>query len=182
VLAAALIHAGWNAMLKAGLDPFRLMALIAMCGGAATAPLLLWTGLPPIASWPERRHLASPAFGLYAGPHRGVSDGRFRPASIPWRAAAGAPAHRHRGCVRVPGSDRTLGVAGVILLGGGISLLSFRGHASLSVLSRRSVGFAFATAGFIVAYTVVDGAGGPAAGDTVPYSWSCSCWMGSAWG
>jgi drug/metabolite transporter (DMT)-like permease len=169
VLVAALIHAGWNAMLKAGLDPFRLMALIAMCGGAATAPLLLWTGLPPIASWPYAitSHLLHLGYMLaLTEAYRTGDFGRVYPV-----ARGAAPLLTAIvGAFVFPERIGPWGVSGVILLGGGISLLSFKGHASLSALSRRSVGFALATAGFIAAYTVVDGAGGRVAGDTVPYS------------
>jgi drug/metabolite transporter (DMT)-like permease len=169
VLVAALIHAGWNAVLKAGLDPFRLMALIAMAGAAATAPLLLWTGPPPPAAWPYviASHLLHLGYMLtLTEAYRTGDFGRVYPiarGSAPLLTAV-------VGAFVFPEKIGAWGVAGVILLGVGISLLSLKGHASLSVLSRRSVGFALASAVFIAAYTVVDGAGGRVAGKTLPYS------------
>ena len=52
VLFAALCHAGWNALIKTGLDPLRATTVIALGAVAVALPLLLISGLPDAAAWP----------------------------------------------------------------------------------------------------------------------------------
>lgn len=52
VLAAALLHAGWNAMIKASSDKLLDTALVCLCGSAATLPFLPFAPAPAPASWP----------------------------------------------------------------------------------------------------------------------------------
>ena len=52
VLLAAACHAGWNAVLKLRLDPFRTIALIAIASAVVALPFLPFVGLPPAAAWP----------------------------------------------------------------------------------------------------------------------------------
>src|SRR5215210_4404087 len=52
VLAAAALHAGWNAFLKVKLEPFLAMTLIPGAGGLAGVPLLIAFGFPRLEAWP----------------------------------------------------------------------------------------------------------------------------------
>jgi hypothetical protein len=52
VLFAALCHAGWNALIKTGLDPLRATTLIAIGAVAVALALLPFAGLPNAAVWP----------------------------------------------------------------------------------------------------------------------------------
>src|SRR5918999_2955974 len=52
VLAAAALHAGWNAFLKVKLEPFLAMTLITGAGGLAGVPLLIAFGFPRIEAFP----------------------------------------------------------------------------------------------------------------------------------
>ena len=52
VLLAALLHASWNALLKAGGDPFVRLAMINLVGGLCALPLLPLAAVPATASWP----------------------------------------------------------------------------------------------------------------------------------
>jgi hypothetical protein len=52
VLAAALLHAGWNAIVKLGLDPFLSMVLLVLAAGLLATPLLPVFGLPAWDAWP----------------------------------------------------------------------------------------------------------------------------------
>ena len=52
LLGAALLHAGWNALVKIGLDRFSAILLLALVQGAIALLLLPVFGLPPAASWP----------------------------------------------------------------------------------------------------------------------------------
>ena len=52
VLFAAACHAGWNAVIKRGLDPFATTALIAVGAGVVALPLVPFVGMPAPAAWP----------------------------------------------------------------------------------------------------------------------------------
>ena len=52
VLVGALLHAGWNALVKAGGDKELDVALVHGLGAVVCLPLLAYTGLPPRESWP----------------------------------------------------------------------------------------------------------------------------------
>ena len=51
-LASALLHAGWNAAVKASPRPDAAMAGQMVAGAVMVIPVLAWIGLPPPAAWP----------------------------------------------------------------------------------------------------------------------------------
>jgi multidrug transporter EmrE-like cation transporter len=51
-LFSALLHAGWNAAVKAQPDPREAMAAQMIAAAVLAVPLLGWAGLPAAASWP----------------------------------------------------------------------------------------------------------------------------------
>jgi drug/metabolite transporter (DMT)-like permease len=51
-LVSAMLHAGWNAAVKASPRPHEAMTAQMVLGAVAVLPALLWTGLPHAASWP----------------------------------------------------------------------------------------------------------------------------------
>lgn len=51
-LASALLHAGWNAAVKASRDPTRTMTAQMLLSAVLVLPGLLWSGLPNPAAWP----------------------------------------------------------------------------------------------------------------------------------
>src|SRR5262249_25134023 len=50
-LLSALLHAGWHAAVKASARPAEAMAAQMLMSAVLVVPGLLWTGLPPQASW-----------------------------------------------------------------------------------------------------------------------------------
>lgn len=50
-LLSALLHAGWNAAVKASARPAEAMAAQMLMSAAISLPLLFWTGLPEPAAW-----------------------------------------------------------------------------------------------------------------------------------
>ncbi|MDP1961161.1 MAG: EamA family transporter [Reyranella sp.] len=50
-LLSALLHAGWNAAVKANRDPARAMTAQMLLGAILVVPALLWSGLPAPAAW-----------------------------------------------------------------------------------------------------------------------------------
>jgi len=51
VLLAALCHAGWNVLIKIGLDPLATTTLISIASGILALPLLAFAGVPNHTSW-----------------------------------------------------------------------------------------------------------------------------------
>jgi drug/metabolite transporter (DMT)-like permease len=52
VLAAAVLHAAWNALVKQGGDPFLRLAVVILTGSLVCFPLLPLVEPPPPAAWP----------------------------------------------------------------------------------------------------------------------------------
>ncbi|MCS6879192.1 MAG: EamA family transporter [Geminicoccaceae bacterium] len=52
VLAAAALHAGWNALVKQGGDPFLRLAVVVLTGSILCLPLLPWIPPPAARAWP----------------------------------------------------------------------------------------------------------------------------------
>ena len=50
-LLSALLHAGWNAAVKANRDPAQAMTAQMLLGAILVVPALLWSGLPAPAAW-----------------------------------------------------------------------------------------------------------------------------------
>lgn len=51
-LLSAMLHAGWNAAVKASRDPARAMTAQMLMSAVIVLPGLLWSGLPDRAAWP----------------------------------------------------------------------------------------------------------------------------------
>lgn len=171
VLFAALCHAGWNALIKTGLDPLRATTLIAL--GAVTVALVLlpFAGLPSTAAWPWL--VASMAIHVFyfAGlieAYRAGDLGQVYPI-----ARGAAPLMTATAATIFVGEHLfALGWAGIAALATGVLLLSARGGSGLAHLDRRAVGFALFTAVTICAYSVVDGVGARASGNAPGYTLS----------
>jgi drug/metabolite transporter (DMT)-like permease len=158
VLFAALCHAGWNALIKTGLDPLATTTLITLGSAVVASPMLPFVGVPDMAAWPWL--IASIVIHLFyfAGlieSYRAGDLGQVYPI------ARGAAPLLTATLAAFAVGER-LGVlawAGIALLASGVLLLSLRGGRDLARFDRRAVGFALFTALTICAYSVVDGIG-----------------------
>ncbi len=168
VLLSALLHAGWNALVRASPDKF-LASLHVVCGAAALALLLLPVQpLPAPASWPWL--LASGLihvvyFTLVARAYQGTDLGLAYPlmrGTAPVLTALAAALLLGE----APAPGAWLGIAlicaGVLALAGR-AWRSGSGHPA-AVLA------ALANAGVIALYTLVDGQGVRLAGHALSYT------------
>ncbi len=177
VLFAALCHAGWNALIKVGLDPLSATTLIAIGSAVVAIPLIPFVGLPAAAAWPWL--IASALIHLFYFAAL-IEAYRLGDLGQVYPIARGAAPLMTAGATTVfvgeiltPG-----GWIGIAVLAAGVVLLSARGGRDLVHVDRRAVGFALLTALTICAYSVVDGIGARLAGD--PNSYSLALFVGNA--
>jgi drug/metabolite transporter (DMT)-like permease len=171
VLFAALCHAGWNALVKVGLDPLSTTTLIAIGSGLVALPFIPFAGLPASAAWPW---LAASAvihlfyFAALIESYRTGDLGQVYPI-----ARGSAPLMTATATTFIVGERLSpTGWSGIVVLVAGVFLLSARGGRDLVRFDRRAVGFALLTALTICAYSVVDGIGARLAGNPNAYSLS----------
>ena len=177
VLFAAACHAGWNALIKVGLDPLSTTTLISIGAAAVALPFIPYFGMPAAAAW--QWLIASVVIHLFyfaslIESYRTGDLGQVYPI-----ARGSAPLMTASVTTLYIGEQLSLvGWAGILALVAGVFLLSARGGRELAKLDRRSIGFALFTALTICAYSVVDGIGGRLAGN--PHAYSLSLFVGMA--
>lgn len=169
VLFAALCHAGWNALIKVGLDPLSTTTLISIGSGLVALLFLPLVGVPASPAWPWL--IASVIIHLFyfaalIEAYRTGDLGQVYPI-----ARGSAPLMTATATTFLVGEKLSLiGWGGIVTLVAGVFLLSARGGRDLAKIDRRAVGFALLTALTICAYSVVDGIGARLAGNPNAYS------------
>ncbi|MFE1599638.1 EamA family transporter [Methylobacterium sp. ID0610] len=168
VLAAAFMHAAWNALVKLRLEPILTMALITASAGVIALPALALTGLPPVAAWPWLLGSILLHLGYYIAltdAYRHADMGQVYPiarGSAPLLTTIVTVA-----VLREPVAPQA--IAGIGILCGGIALMAFsRGRAGGP--QPRALASAAVTAALISGYTLVDGIGARVAGSAHAYS------------
>jgi drug/metabolite transporter (DMT)-like permease len=167
VLFAALIHALWNALIKAQPDKFSASALVAIGAGVIAIPIMLYLPPPPAAAWP---FIAASSiihvgyFALVAFAYRAADLGVAYPLT-----RGSAPPLTALLAFLIVGETLTINQwLSVLVIAAGIIALSadalLRGG-----LTGATALAAFANAGVIVVYTLVDGLGARAAGSGLVY-------------
>jgi drug/metabolite transporter (DMT)-like permease len=178
VLAAALMHAAWNALVKVGGDRFVAMTLMSGTAGIAAAIVLPFVPWPAAPAWPWLLLSVAlhTAYSLVLIESYRTGDlAQVYPiarGSAPLLVAAAT-------VLFLPAEEVSVGgYAGIVVLGLGVVLMSIKGGRRAIPLDMRGVGFALATAVTIAAYTVVDGVGARAAGSPHGYV----LWLFVLWG
>jgi drug/metabolite transporter (DMT)-like permease len=177
VLFAALCHAGWNALIKVGLDPLSSTTLISIGAGIVGLAALPFVGIPSTDSWPWL--FASVVIHLFyfaalIESYRTGDLGQVYPiarGSAPLMTAVVAT-------LLIGERLSTVGWIGILALVSGVFLLSLRGGRELARLDMRAVGFALMTAVTICTYSIVDGIG--ARLSTNPNAYSAWLFVGIA--
>jgi drug/metabolite transporter (DMT)-like permease len=172
VLAAAAMHAGWNAFLKLRLEPLLAMTLITAGAGLIGVPFLIAFGAPRAAAWPWLLASVALHFGYYlalTSAYRRAEMSQVYPI-----ARGGAPLLTALISLLVlPEALSARAAAGVAVLGTGVILMSVRGHTGTGI-NRGAIGFALLTAVTISSYTLVDGIGARTAATPAPMPRRCS--------
>ena len=168
VLAAAVMHAGWNVLVKLKLDRFLSLCLIQTIMGFMGVAMLLAFPLPSLASLPFAvasgvLHLGYNLF--LARSYRTGDLSQVYPiargaAPLLTLAVTWTFLHEHL---------TLMGGAGVAILVIGIWMISLLGQRGLR-LDGLTLFFAIGTSVFIAAYTIVDGLGGRVSGQPSSYA------------
>ncbi|GAA4344697.1 DMT family transporter [Variovorax defluvii] len=171
VLFAALLHAGWNALIKSGRDKALDTGLVHSIGILLAIPLLLHTGLPPVAAWPYIAASLLIHIGYYTALTGAYKHGDL---SLTYPVMRGcAPLLVALGSLVLIGEAMSATAwAGIVLLCAGVVTLGLSRSAlrgSGEAQRTKALAFALANAGIIAMYTVVDGIGVRIAGDAVAY-------------
>jgi len=157
VLGAALMHAGWNAVLKSGDDPFVTVTHLSLCSGSVALLFLPFVSVPVSGAW---IWLALSAVIHTA--YRLLLIQAYRTGDLAHVypiARGAAPLVTAVGTLLLIGeSIGTAGFLGVCALSLGVFLLSLRGG-RLATFDRRTVGFALGSALATASYSLVDGIG-----------------------
>ncbi len=168
VLVAAVLHAGWNALVRGTADRLVVMALLAATGALISLVAIPFLPLPAAPSWPyivasTCLHVGYQFFLIAA--YRYGDLAHVYPiarGAAPVLTAAAAWLFVGQA---LPGAT----VAGIALIAAGLMSLSLRGGEVIRH-DRRAGLYALGTACFIAAYTVCDGLGVARAGNPHAYT------------
>jgi drug/metabolite transporter (DMT)-like permease len=168
VLLAAMLNAGWNALIKVSGDRIAVMAVVTLLGSLLSALALPFVEMPDPASWP----LLALAVLLHTGYHfvlpvaYNYGDlGQVYPiarGSAPLLVTLGAALFAGEILGPIP-------LFGVIFLAVGVMALAFDRRTGLSQ-NPRAVLFALGTGACIASYTLVDGLGARQAGSVLGFA------------
>jgi phosphonate utilization associated putative membrane protein len=155
VLLGALLHAGWNALVKSSTDKALDTALIHLIGSLLAVPLVVAAGLPPPAGWP---YIAA-SLVIHIGYYTALT-GAYRHGDLgltyPLMRGTGPMLVALASAATVGEQLPTLAWAGVLGVSAGVLVL---GLSARALEQPRAVGFALANAIVIALYTVVDALG-----------------------
>jgi phosphonate utilization associated putative membrane protein len=157
VLFGALLHAGWNTLVKSSGDKEVDTALVHFLGAGVAIPPLVVFGLPPAVAWPYIACSLMVHVAYYitlAGAYKHGELGMTYPimrGSAPLLVALGSSA--------VLGESLSaLAWTGVLAVTLGVALVGLA-HPGEALHHRRALAFALANAAVIAVYTFIDGSG-----------------------
>jgi drug/metabolite transporter (DMT)-like permease len=172
VLGAGLLHAGWNALLKSAPGGDALLDTATVVAGSSLwgCVVVLFVGLPASAAWPYMGLSAAIHFGYYLTLAQAYRSGDLSFAYPLMRGSA--PLIVALLGIAFLGELPTAPMAlGVALISLGIVSIAFVGSRK-RVHPRSAAYWAFANAGLIALYTLVDASGARASGNAAAYvSW-----------
>jgi drug/metabolite transporter (DMT)-like permease len=161
VLAAALMHAGWNAIVKLGLDRFSSMELIALASMGLALALIPLLPLPSAAAWPWVVGSGLLHTGYKLCLIRAYAHGDLSQVHPVTRGTAPLIVCA-LGFVLLGETAGPPAAIGIALIGSGVVAISVPGGGR--VADRMAVLWALGTARFTASYTLADAVGARLAG------------------
>ncbi len=175
LLAAALMHASWNALIKVRSDRFASISITALGTAIAAVPVLPFVPVPSLAAWPWIAASVTIHIGYRLFLVRAYDAGDMAQTyplargTAPLLTAAGAFFFNNE----VPTG---IAMLGIVLLSCGTVLMSLRGGLHLERFNHRAVKYALLTAVLISAYTLSDGNGARITTPAISYAaWLFVC-------
>ncbi len=168
VLSAAVMHATWNALVKAGSDKVVMQCLVIFVSGLPALAALPFVPLPEPAAWPFLV-LSTLIHGIYYVTL--TNSYRLGGLSQVYPVARGAaPLMIALGAWAFAGEAmRPLEWLGVAIASAGIMSLAAPGRIARENGELKAIGFALATAVTIALYTLADGMGVRSVGEPMSY-------------
>jgi drug/metabolite transporter (DMT)-like permease len=162
VLAGAAMHAGWNALVKTGLDRTTSIFMLALIQGAISLALLPFFAAPSALSWPfiavsALLHSGYKIFLIRAYAHGDMSQ------VYPLARGAAPLIVALAGIFLLQENLTATKFAAVCIIGLGVMMMSSR-FGSGEAMPRKALLFALGTALFTASYTLVDGVGAQLSG------------------
>jgi len=167
VLCGAALHASWNALVKSAGDKTLDTALVHFIGSLVALPFMLWVGLPRPESWPFIGASLFIHIGYYIALAGAYQHGELGMTYPIMRGFAPLLVALASGSLigEVPTAAAWLGVIGITV---GVALVGLA-HPGEALHHGKALAFAFANAGIIAVYTLVDGLGVRQSGDALRY-------------
>jgi drug/metabolite transporter (DMT)-like permease len=162
VLAAAALHAGWNAVVKVGLDRFSSVLLLSLVQSGLALALLPFFPLPAPAAWPwiaasALLHSGYKIFLIAAYEHGDLSQ------VYPLARGTAPLAVALVGALALGEAMTPVKGSAVVAIALGVVLMSLKGG-ELGAIPAKALAYALGTAAFTASYTLVDGVGARVAG------------------
>lgn len=168
VMTAALLHAGWNALLKIGLDRYLTASLIQIGAGLLALLALPFASLPVAGAWPWMALSALLHIGYNLFLSRAYQHGDLGQV---YPLARGSSPLIVALLALLAGDALSLAQwPGLLVLVGGIWLMAWRGGHARAPLNRLLLGNALATAACIAGYTLADAMGARSNQDALGYA------------
>jgi drug/metabolite transporter (DMT)-like permease len=189
-LASALLHASWNAAVKASPWAPRVMTAQMQAAAVLVLPILAWGGLPAAAAWPWMLASTLLCVAAVATMLRAYDYGPFG-AVYPLMRASSVLLVLPVASYLAHEAPAALGVAGVLLIALGVASLAL-GSGANRAFNRQALLWTLLAAACTAGYVVCDGQGVRRAGTPWSYgagmsvlnavSWSLFQWRkGQAW-
>lgn len=162
-LLSAVIHASWNATLKAGSDRLADLAVMGLGGMLLGLVVLFWRGFPVAAAWPYLLGSSAVHIVYWSALSRGYATGDLTQVYTISRGLA--PLLVALGAAFWVGERPSiLASAGILLVSLGIATVGLIRHAQL-----RATAWASLTGVSIACYSMLDALGARVSGDAVGY-------------
>lgn len=175
VLCGAMLHAGWNALVKSSDDKQADTALVHFLGALVALPVALWVGVPPPECWPFMAASLVIHVGYYVALSGAYQHGELGLTYPIMRGVAPLLVALGSAAVigETPSAGAWLGIIGITV---GVALVGLS-HPGQALHHGKALAFAFANAAIIASYTFVDGLGVRQAGPTVTEVLSYVMWL-----
>jgi drug/metabolite transporter (DMT)-like permease len=167
VLAAAAMHAGWNAVVKVGLDRLSSILLLALASAAIGIVLLPFFPFPQAPSWGWIVASALIHSGYKLALVRAYEHGDLSQV-YPLARGTAPLVVAVAGAAFLGETPTFLKLLAVVSIALGVCLMAWKGGAARA-MPPKALGYALATAAFTASYTLVDGIGARLSGSASGY-------------